>query len=142
MFDWNEYPWTARPDQLRRNRLKNLLLVTLAGWVSYFLGINLTILKLNKIIVPVINLPLGFYLAVQGSIVMFVIFLFWFAKYQRIANGNYLPSSRHARRRRPIQYTPAIVLFENPVVTGSAPFAGDGDREGAIFSDISPFCRL
>ena len=87
MFDWNEYPWTALPDQLRRNRLKNLLLVTLAGWVSYFLGINLTILKLNKIIVPVINLPLGFYLAVQGSIVMFVIFLFWFAKYQRMANG-------------------------------------------------------
>ena len=44
--------------------------------------------KLNRIIVPIINLPLGFYLAVQGSIVMFVIFLFWFAKNQRIANGD------------------------------------------------------
>ena len=90
MFDWNEYPWTRTPDlkaQLRWNRLKNLLLVTLAGWVAYFLGINLAILKLNRIIVPIINLPLGFYLAVQGSIVMFVIFLFWFAKNQRIANG-------------------------------------------------------
>ena len=90
MFDWNDYPWTRTPDlraQLRRSRLKNLLLVTLAGWVAYFLGINLAILKLNKIIVPIINLPLGFYMAVQGSIVMFVIFLFWFAKHQRIANG-------------------------------------------------------
>jgi putative solute:sodium symporter small subunit len=90
MFDWNEYPWTTRSDlkrQLQRNRLKNLLLVTLAGWVSYFLGINLAIIKLNRIIVPIINLPLGFYMAVQGSIVMFVIFLFWFAKHQRIANG-------------------------------------------------------
>jgi len=89
MFDWNEYPWMA-PDlkrQLQQMRLKNLLLVTLAGWVSYFLGINLAIIKLNKIIVPVINMPLCFYLAVQGSIVMFVIFLFWFAKHQRIANG-------------------------------------------------------
>jgi putative solute:sodium symporter small subunit len=73
--------------QLQQMRLKNLLLVTLAGWVSYFLGINLAIIKLNKIIVPVINLPLGFYLAVQGSIVMFVIFLFWFARYERIGNS-------------------------------------------------------
>ena len=89
MFDWNEYPW-RKPDpktQLQRARLKNLLLVTLAGWVSYFLGINLAIIKLNKIIVPVLNLPLGFYMAVQGSIVMFIILLFWFAKHQRIANG-------------------------------------------------------
>jgi putative solute:sodium symporter small subunit len=90
MFDWNEYPWTAKSDlekQLQRHRLKNLLLITLAGWVSYFLGINLAILKLNKIIVPIINLPLGFYMAVQGSIVMFIILLFWFAKYQRVANS-------------------------------------------------------
>jgi putative solute:sodium symporter small subunit len=90
MFDWNEYPWTTRRNlrtQLQRTRLKNLLLVTLAGWVAYFLGINLAILKLNRIIVPIINLPLGFYMAVQGSIVMFVIFLFWFAKNQRIGNG-------------------------------------------------------
>lgn len=90
MFNWNEYPWTRKSDlkkQLELSRLKNLLLITLAGWVSYFLGINLAIFKLNRIIVPIINLPLGFYLAVQGSIVMFVIFLFWFAKHQRIENG-------------------------------------------------------
>ena len=90
MFDWNEYPWTTKSNlrkQLELNRLKNLLLITLAGWVAYFLGINLAIIKLNRIIVPIINLPLGFYLAVQGSIVMFVIFLFWFAKYQRMASS-------------------------------------------------------
>jgi putative solute:sodium symporter small subunit len=91
MFDWNEYYWAAKSDlkkRLQLHQLKNLLLITLAGWVSYFLGINLAILKLNKIIVPIIDLPLGFYLAVQGSIVMFVIFLFWFAKYERIANSD------------------------------------------------------
>ena len=90
MFDWNEYPWTTKSNlrkQLELNRLKNLLLITLAGWVAYFLGINLAIIKLNRIIAPIINLPLGFYLAVQGSIVMFVIFLFWFAKNQRVANS-------------------------------------------------------
>jgi putative solute:sodium symporter small subunit len=90
MFDWNEYPWTTKSNlrkQLELNRLKNLLLITLAGWVAYFIGINLAIIKLNKIIVPIINLPLGFYMAVQGSIVMFIILLFWFAKHQRISQG-------------------------------------------------------
>ena len=89
MFDWNEYPWRRLDPktQLQLHRMRNLLLITLAGWVSYFLGINLAIIKLNRIIVPIINLPLGFYMAVQGSIVMFIIFLFWFAKNQRIANG-------------------------------------------------------
>jgi len=90
MFDWNEYGWPATPDiraQLRRSGLKNLLLVTLAGWVGYFLAVNLFILKLNKITVPIVGLPLGFYMAVQGAIVVFVIFLFWFAKSERIARS-------------------------------------------------------
>jgi putative solute:sodium symporter small subunit len=84
MIDSNEYlQWPVMPDlkaQLRRTGVKNLLLVMLAGWVSYFLAVNLFILKLNKITVPIIGLPLGFYMAVQGSIVVFAIFLFSFAK--------------------------------------------------------------
>jgi putative solute:sodium symporter small subunit len=90
MFDSNEYPWPAIPDlkaQFRRSGLKNLLLAMLAGWVAYFLAVNLFILRLNKITVPIIGLPLGFYMAVQGSIVVFVIFLFWFARNERIANN-------------------------------------------------------
>ena len=84
MIDSNEYlHWPAMPElkaRLRRPGLKNLTLVMLAGWVSYFLAVHLFIVKLNKIIVPIIGLPLGFYMAVQGSIVVFVIFLFSFAK--------------------------------------------------------------
>jgi putative solute:sodium symporter small subunit len=90
MFDSNEYTWPAMPDlkaQFRRSGLKNLVLVMLAGWVFYFLAVNLFILRLNKIIVPIIGLPLGFYMAVQGSIVVFVIFLFWFARNERMANS-------------------------------------------------------
>jgi len=91
MIDSNEYlHWPAMPElkaRLRQPGVKNLPLVMLAGWVSYFLAVHLFIVKLNKIIVPIIGLPLGFYMAVQGSIVMFVIFLFWFAKNQRIAKG-------------------------------------------------------
>ena len=84
MIDSNDYlQWPAMPDlkaQFRRTGVKNLLLVMLAGWVAYFLAVNLFILKLNKITVPIIELPLGFYMAVQGSIVVFAIFLFSFAK--------------------------------------------------------------
>jgi putative solute:sodium symporter small subunit len=91
MIDSNGYlHWPAMPElkaQFRRTGLKNLLLVMLAGWVFYFLAVHLFILKLNKIIVPIIGLPLGFYMAVQGSIVVFVIFLFWFAKNERIVSS-------------------------------------------------------
>jgi putative solute:sodium symporter small subunit len=91
MIDSKQYlHWLALPDLdewLRHAGLKNLLLATLAGWVTFFLAVHLFILKLNKIIVPVIGLPLGFYMAVQGSLVVFVIFLFWFARTARMANS-------------------------------------------------------
>lgn len=73
----------ALPDfleQLRRSGTKNLLLVMLGAWVFFFLAVHIFILKLNKIIVPILGLPLGFYMAVQGSLIVFVILLFWFAK--------------------------------------------------------------
>ncbi len=62
---------------------KNLMLTMLGLWVAYFLVVNFFIVRLNKIIIPVIELPLGFYLAVQGSLVVFVIMLLWFARKQR-----------------------------------------------------------
>ena len=70
MIDSNEYlHWPAMPDlkaQFRRTGIKNLLLVMLAGWVFYFLAVHIFILKLNKLIVPLISLPLALYMAVKG----------------------------------------------------------------------------
>jgi putative solute:sodium symporter small subunit len=37
---------------------------------------------LNKIIIPVLNFPLGFYMAAQGSLIVFVVMLFVFARQQ------------------------------------------------------------
>jgi putative solute:sodium symporter small subunit len=89
MIDAKDFvAWPAMPDlmeQLRGRRCKNLILAMLAGWVFFFLAVHLYILKLNRIIVPVIGLPLGFYMAVQGAIIVFVIFLFWFARQDRRA---------------------------------------------------------
>ena len=37
---------------------------------------------LNTITIPILNFPLGFYMAAQGSLIVFVVMLFLFAKQQ------------------------------------------------------------
>ena len=66
--------------QLNWERSKNLLMVMLGLWISYFFLVNAYVHSLNKIAVPVIGIPLGFYLAVQGAAILFAIVLFRFAK--------------------------------------------------------------
>jgi putative solute:sodium symporter small subunit len=61
-------------------RAKRLLLVMLALWMTYFLLVNAFVHSLNKIAVPVLGIPLGVYLAVQGAAIVFAIALFRFAK--------------------------------------------------------------
>lgn len=59
-------------------RLKRLLLVLLAAWMSYFLVVNWFVHSLNKI--AVFGIPLGTCLAVQGAAIMFAVTLFRFAR--------------------------------------------------------------
>ena len=61
-------------------RAKKLLLVMLGLWMSYFLLVNWFVHSLNKIAVPVIGIPLGTYLAVQGAAIVFAVALFRFAR--------------------------------------------------------------
>jgi putative solute:sodium symporter small subunit len=61
-------------------RAKNLLLVMLGLWLTYFLLVNWFVHSLNKIAVPVIGIPLGTYLAVQGAAIVFAVALFRFAR--------------------------------------------------------------
>jgi putative solute:sodium symporter small subunit len=61
-------------------RAKRLLLLLLGLWLSYFLLVNWFVHSLNKIAVPVIGIPLGIYLAVQGAAIVFAIALFRFAR--------------------------------------------------------------
>ena len=37
---------------------------------------------MNKIVIPILNFPLGFYMAAQGSLIVFVVQLFMFARQQ------------------------------------------------------------
>ena len=61
-------------------RAKRLLLVMLAVWLSYFVLVNWFVHSLNKIAVPVLEIPLGTYLAVQGAAIVFAVALFRFAR--------------------------------------------------------------
>ena len=61
-------------------RAKRLLLVMLGVWVSYFLLVNWFVHSLNKIAVPILGIPLGTYLAVQGAAIVFAVALFRFAR--------------------------------------------------------------
>jgi putative solute:sodium symporter small subunit len=60
--------------------VKRLLLVMLGLWMTYFLLVNTFVHSLNKIAVPVLGIPLGYYLAVQGAAIVFAIALFRFVK--------------------------------------------------------------
>jgi putative solute:sodium symporter small subunit len=61
-------------------RMKRQLLVLLGLWMTYFLLVNWFVHSLNKIAVPVLEIPLGTYLAVQGAAIVFGVALFRFAR--------------------------------------------------------------
>jgi putative solute:sodium symporter small subunit len=61
-------------------RAKRLLGVMLGLWMGYFLLVNWYVHALNKIAVPVLGIPLGYYLAVQGAAIVFAVALFRFAR--------------------------------------------------------------
>ena len=60
--------------------LRKIMLTTLGAWIAYFLVINMFVRSLNKIVVPVLDMPLGFYLAIQGTAVVFVVALYTLSK--------------------------------------------------------------
>ncbi|MEI7804674.1 MAG: sodium/substrate symporter small subunit [Hyphomicrobiales bacterium] len=62
---------------LRGNRL---MLVMLGLWLLFSLTVYLFVIPLNKITVPVLNMPLGIFIAAQGALVVFVVMLFHFAR--------------------------------------------------------------
>jgi putative solute:sodium symporter small subunit len=54
--------------------------IALAIWAFFSFVIHFFVNSLNQIVI--LGFPLGFYMAAQGSLIAFVILLFWFAKRQ------------------------------------------------------------
>jgi putative solute:sodium symporter small subunit len=61
-------------------RTKNLMWVTLAIWFVFSFVVHLFVDQLNSIVI--LGFPLGWYLAAQGSLIVFVVLIFWFAARQ------------------------------------------------------------
>lgn len=61
-------------------RTSTLMWIMFALWVFFSFVIHFFVKPLNEIVI--LGFPLGFYMAAQGSLIAFVIILFWFAKRQ------------------------------------------------------------
>ena len=59
-----------------------LMFIHLGIWVFFGYIVHMFVYPLNHIIIPILGFPLGFYMAAQGSLIVFVVMLFMFAKQQ------------------------------------------------------------
>ena len=65
---------------VRPSRTRILMLRYLAAWLVFGLAVYMFCEPLNRIKIPVLGIPLGFYAAAQGALIVFVIMLFTFAQ--------------------------------------------------------------
>jgi putative solute:sodium symporter small subunit len=63
-------------------KTSRLMWMHLAVWFFFGFVIHMFVKPLNAIIIPILGFPLGFYMAAQGSLIVFVVMLFMFAKQQ------------------------------------------------------------
>jgi putative solute:sodium symporter small subunit len=69
-------------DEAHWKKTTNLMLMHLGLWVFFGYIVHMFVVPLNKIVIPILNFPLGFYMAAQGSLIAFVVMLFMFARQQ------------------------------------------------------------
>lgn len=68
-------------------KTRNLMWIVLAIWVFFGYIIHFFVVPLNEIVI--LGFPLGFYMAAQGSLIAFVILIFWFAARQDAIDREY-----------------------------------------------------
>ena len=70
----------ASQDDAYWDKTRTLMIITLAVWFFFSFIIHFFANSLNNIVI--LGFPLGFYMAAQGSLIVFVVQLFLFAKQQ------------------------------------------------------------
>jgi putative solute:sodium symporter small subunit len=63
-------------------KTSRLMFTHLGVWFFFGFIIHMFVKPLNNIVIPILGFPLGFYMAAQGSLIVFVVMLFMFAKQQ------------------------------------------------------------
>ena len=69
-------------EQAHWRKTTRLMLTHLGIWFFFSFVIHMFVTPLNKIVIPILGFPLGFYMAAQGSLIVFVVMLFVFARQQ------------------------------------------------------------
>jgi putative solute:sodium symporter small subunit len=67
-------------DEIYWGKTSKLMMLMMALWVFFGFIVHMFVVQLNSI--NILGFPLGFYMAAQGSLIVFVVALFWFAKAQ------------------------------------------------------------
>jgi putative solute:sodium symporter small subunit len=65
--------------------VKTVVLTLLGLWIAYSLAVQMFVRSLNRIVVPIVGLPLGTCLAVQGAVMVFLAALYLFSRKHRAA---------------------------------------------------------
>ena len=68
--------------QAHWRRTSNLMFIHLGVWVFFGYIVHMFVKQLNAFTIPILGFPLGFYMAAQGSLIVFVVMLFMFARQQ------------------------------------------------------------
>ena len=71
---------TLEQEQTHWRRTKSLMVTTLILWFLFSFVVHAFADALNEIVI--IGFPLGWYMAAQGSLIAFVVIIFWFARTQ------------------------------------------------------------
>ena len=66
-------------EQIHWRRTRGLMWMALVLWFIFGYLVHMFVIPLNAITIPRLGFPLGFYMAAQGSLIAFVLILFWFA---------------------------------------------------------------
>lgn len=61
-------------------KTSKLMITMMVLWAFFGFVVHMFVVPLNGI--KILGFPLGFYMASQGSLIAFVVMLFWFAKAQ------------------------------------------------------------
>jgi putative solute:sodium symporter small subunit len=75
-------PTEQEREEAHWRRTTNLMLIHLGIWFFFGYVIHMFVNVLNKVTIPIVEFPLGFYMAAQGALIVFVVQLFLFAKQQ------------------------------------------------------------
>jgi putative solute:sodium symporter small subunit len=71
---------SSNMNEVHWKKTSSLMITMMVLWGIFGFGIHLFVNQLNAI--KILGFPLGFYMAAQGSLIIFVAMLFWFAKAQ------------------------------------------------------------